>query len=200
MTNKECYKVWAPTGKRWTDWVRPVPFIAATANVKGYHAGELVVPNIDFINDTWEKAAVVIDLPGDESIEVGLALAKKGYRPIPVYNGTIEQENARATVDNQTVGAALIWGAKILQEIKIDEDALPVFLLDKNRLNRRKVDASIFDNSWDIYPQDIPSADCFLKNDIHKIMVISDSLSKDLKVIFRKFKKKNMTIRLINVR
>lgn len=200
MTNKECYKVWAPTGKRWTDWVRPVPFIAATANVKGYHAGSLVIPDIDFIDEKWEKAAVVVDLPGDESIEVGLALAKKGYRPIPVYNGTIEQENARATVDNQTVGAALLWGAKILQEIEIEEDALPVFLLDKNRLNRRKVDASIFDNSWDVYPQDIPSADYFLKNGINKIVVISNSVSKDLKVLFRKFKKKNMTIHLINDR
>ncbi len=198
MTNKECYKIWAPTGKRWTDWVRPVPFIAAQADVKGYHAGELAIPNIDFVDEKWENAAVIVDLPGDESVEIGLALAKMGYRPIPIYNGTVEQENARATVDNQTVGAALFWGAQVLEQIEISDEALPVFLLDKNRLNRFKLDVSLFDNSWDVYPQDLPSADYFFKNGINKIMVVSDSLSKDLKAIFRKFKKKNMDIYLIN--
>ena len=199
MTNKECYKIWAPTGKKWTDWVRPVPFIAAQADVKGYHAGELSIPNIDLIDASWKNAAVIVDLPGDESVEMGLALAGKGYRPIPIYNGTIEQKNARATVDNQTVGAALLWGAEILKQIEIDDEALPVFLLDKNRLNRFKLDASVFDNSWDVYPQDLPSADCFLKNGIHKIIVVSDSLSKDLKAIFKKFKKKNICIDLIRL-
>lgn len=200
MTNKECYKIWAPTGKKWTDWVRPVPFIAAQADVKGYHAGELSIPSIDFVDEKWKNAAVIVDLPGDESVEMGLALARKGYRPIPIYNGTIEQENARATVDNQTIGAALLWGAEVLKKIEIDDGALPAFLLDKNRLNRVRIDASIFDNSWDVYPQDIPSADCFLKNGIRKIIVVSDSLSKDLKEIFKKFKKKKIEICLFHER
>lgn len=197
MTNKECYRIWAPCGKKWSDWVRPVPFIAAQANVKGYHLGELSIPMIDFIDESFHQAVIIVDLPGDESVEMGLALAKIGYRPVPVYNGTIEQENARATVDNQTVGAALLWGAEVLKEIEIAEDALPAFLIDKNRLHRFKVDAGVFDNSWDVYPQDLPSADYFLQNGIHKIVVISDSMSKDLKVIFRKFKKKNIQICLM---
>lgn len=195
--NKECYKTWAPSGKKWTDWVRPVPFISACANVKGYHVGELSIPTIEWIDKSFDKTAIIVDLPGDESIEVGLALAKCGYRPIPIYNGTIEQKNARATVDNQTVGAALLHGAKILKEIEINDDALPVFLTDKNRLNRFKIDAGIFDNSWDVYPQDLPSADYFLKNGIERIVVISDSISRDLRAIFRKYKKKNLSIHLI---
>lgn len=199
MTNREAYKVWAPFGKRWTDWVRPVPFIAAQMNVKGYHLGQLCIPKIDGIDESWKNAAVVIDLPGDESVEWGLALAKFGYRPIPIYNGTIEQANARATVDNQTVGAALLYGADILQEIEIKDDALPAFLLDKNRLSRFKLDASVFDNSWDVYPQDIPSADYFLKNGIDEIIILSTSFSRDLKAVFRKFRKKNIRIRLINI-
>lgn len=199
MTNKEAYKVWAPFGKKWTDWVRPVPFIVAQADVKGYHVGDLSIPEIDIVDDSWKNAAVIVDLPGDESVEIGLALAKLGYRPIPIYNGTIEQENARATVDNQTVGAALLHGAKVLEQIKIEDEALPAFLLDKNRLNRFKLDISVFDNSWDVYPQDIPSADYFLKNGVKEIIVISNSLSRDLKAIFRKFRKKNIRIRLINI-
>lgn len=199
MTNREAYKVWAPFGKKWTDWVRPVPFIAAQADVKGYHAGALCIPEIEFVDETWKDAAVIVDLPGDESVEIGLALAKLGYRLIPIYNGTIEQENARATVDNQTVGAALLHGAEELAQIEIKDDALPAFLVDKNRLNRFKLDISLFDNSWDVYPQDIPSADYFLKNGIKEIIVISNALSRDLKAIFRKFRKKNIRIRLINI-
>lgn len=197
MTNKECYQIWAPSGKKWIDWVRPVPFITAQANIKGYHMGKLSIPPVDFIDERFENAAIIVDLPGDEGVELGLALAKKGYRPIPIYNGTIEQENARATVDNQTVGAALLCGAEILKEIDIKDDALPVFLTDKNRLNRFKIDASIYDNSWDVYPQDLPSADYFLNNGIQKIVVISDSLSRDLKAVFRKYKKKKIEICLI---
>ena len=199
MTNKEAYKVWAPFGKKWTDWVRPVPFIAAEADVKGYHAGNLLIPRIDFVDESWKQAAVIVDLPGDESVEIGLALAKLGYRPIPIYNGTIEQKNARATVDNQTVGAALLHGAELLEQMEIKEDALPVFLLDKNRLNRFKLDVSVFDNSWDVYPQDLPSADYFLQNGIQKIIVIGNTLSRDLKEIFRKFRKKGMQIDLIKI-
>lgn len=199
MTNKEAYKVWAPFGKKWTDWVRPVPFIAAEADVKGYHAGNLLIPRIDFVDEGWKQAAVIVDLPGDESVEIGLALAKLGYRPIPIYNGTIEQKNARATVDNQTVGAALLHGAELLEQMEIKDDAFPVFLLDKNRLNRFKLDVSVFDNSWDVYPQDLPSADYFLQNGIQKIIVISNTLSRDLKEIFRKFRKKDMQIHLIKI-
>lgn len=199
MTNKEAYKVWAPFGKKWIDWVRPVPFIAAEEDVKGYHAGNLLIPRIDFLDESWKQAAVIVDLPGDESVEIGLALAKLGYRPIPIYNGTIEQKNARATVDNQTVGAALLHGAELLEQMEIKEDALPVFLLDKNRLNRFKLDVSVFDNSWDVYPQDLPSADYFLQNGIQKIIVISNTLSRDLKGVFRKFRKKGMQIHLIKI-
>lgn len=199
MTNKEAYKIWAPFGMRWTDWVRPVPFIAAKMDVKGYHVGQLCIPKLEITGEDWKNAAVFVDLPGDESIEWGLALAKLGYRPIPIYNGTIEQENARATVDNQTVGAALLHGAKVLEQIEIMDDALPAFLMDKNRLNRFKLDISLFDNSWDVYPQDIPSADYFWKNGINEIIVLSTSLSRDLKAVFRKFQKKNIRIRLINI-
>lgn len=199
MTNKEAYQVWAPFGKKWVDWVRPVPFLASQAEVKGYHIGELCIPEITFIDETWKNAAVIVDLPGDESVEVGLALAKLGYRPIPIYNGTVEQENARATVDNQTVGAALLHGAKMLEQIEICDEALPAFLLDKKRLNRFKLDVGIFDNSWDVYPQDLPSADYFLQNEIREIMVISNTVSRDLKAIFRKFRKKDIRIRLINM-
>src|SRR5207302_455246 len=34
-----------------------------------------------------EKAVLILDLPAAEAVHVGLALAGRGYRPVPLYNG-----------------------------------------------------------------------------------------------------------------
>ena len=193
MTNKEMFRIWAPTGKRWTDWVRPVPFVQNNKSAKGYHVINSSVVSV--VNTEKNKnAAIIVDLPGVESIVEGIALARQGYRPIPIYNGTFEQEGARATVDNQAIRAGLAWGAKELAQIEIRDEALPVFLVDSNRMNRYKMEDSLFDNSWDVYPQDLPSAEYFLKYGIQEILVVSDVFSKDLKKILYSFQKKRMNL------
>lgn len=171
MTAKEIFKIWAPAGRKWTAWVRPVPFVGMSEHSKMYSFSDFTVATADYISENWKDAAVIVDMPGAESIKEGIALAKSGYRPIPVFNGTIEQQGARATVDNQSVGVALLWGASKLGEIEISDDALPAFLLDSNRLYRYKLDYSIFDNSWDVYSQDLPSAEYLIDNGIHKIVI-----------------------------
>lgn len=198
MTAKEIFRIWAPTGKKWVDWVRPVPFVAMHEYSKMYNFSNQTLPTVDFIEESCADAAIIVDLPGAESVRMGLALAKKGFRPIPIYNGTIEQQGARATVDNQSAGIALVWGASELSQIKISDEALPAFLLDRNRMQRFKMEASLFDNSWDIYHQDIPSADYFVANGIHQIIIVGESLAKDLKKILYKFQKKNIQILLTN--
>lgn len=196
MTDKELYRIWAPLGKKWIEWVRPVPFVEIQEHSKEYLFTLFEVPAMDFPEERFADAALIVDLPGAESIELGIALAKEGYRPIPVFNGTIEQKGARATVDNQSVGMGLIHGAKELQKITLEDDARPVFLLDSNRLHIHRIDVTVFDNSWDIYPQDMPSADYFLKNGIHKIVVIGERVSRDLKKILYEYQKKKIEIYL----
>lgn len=191
---RELYEIWAPAGKKWVDWVRPVPFVEMGQHSKMYSFSNNTLPTIDFPGMHDRDAAIIVDLPGAESVKEGIALAHAGYRPIPIYNGTIEQQGARATVDNQSVGIGLRWGAAQLRQIEIADDALPAFLLDTNRMQRFKMAVSVFDNSWDVYPQDLPSAEYFLKNDIRKIIVIGNALSKDLKKILYPFRKKGIEI------
>ncbi|MBQ8188375.1 MAG: hypothetical protein IJZ44_01195 [Lachnospiraceae bacterium] len=198
MTAKEIYRIWAPAGKAWVDWVRPVPFIGIGEHSKQYACSSFQVPRPDVSDEIYRDGAVFVDLPGEESVSMGIALAKQGYRPIPVYNGTIEQMGSRATVDNQTVGEALLMASDELSQIEISDDALPVFLLDRNRLNRFKMEIALFDNSWDIYPQDIPSAEYFTEKGIQKIIIIGESVSKDLKKILYDYQKKNIGIYLTN--
>ncbi len=204
MTPKEAYKIWAPSGRKWVDWVRPVPFVQINECEKKYSSSELEIKETEVLllnnnifsstlmNEGTKSSAVIVDLPGAESVKMGLELAMLGFRPVPVYNGTIEQRGACATVDNQSVCEALIAGADILKNMEIEEDAPPAFLTDKNRLNRFKMNISVFDNSYDMYHQDFPTAEYFLKNGINKILIISSSFSVDLKIIFYEFQKKNM--------
>ncbi len=194
MTGKEIYKIWAPVGKRWVDWVRPVPFVGMVEYAANYAVSNHALPVFDFIDEACADAALIVDLPGVESVKAGIALAQVGYRPIPVYNGTTQQQGARATVDNQAVQTGLIWGAAELRRLEISDDALPAFLLDSNRMHRFKMEISLFDNSWDLYPQDIPSAEYMLEQGIHKIIIVGDKVSKDLKKILYKFQKKNIQI------
>ena len=190
MTNREMYEIWAPAGKKWVDWVRPVPFVSMREYSKGYSISEFSIQSSDYIDEKYKGAAIIVDLPGIESVLEGIALAHAGYRPIPIYNGTIEQKGARATVDNQSVGIALAWGASRIKQIEISDDAMPAFLLDSNRLNRYKMEISVFDNSWDIYPQDIPSADYMINNGIDKIVIVGNTVSRDLKKILYQYQQK----------
>lgn len=57
---------------------------------------------------------------------------------------------------------------------------------------------TVFDNSWDIYAQDLPTEKYFLKNGINKIIVIGDKIQKDLSKILYKFQEKELNIFLSN--
>lgn len=198
MTVKEIYKIWAPFGKKWVDWVRPVPFVEMNYYTKMYNYSEFTIPFVEYTDGTSEDTAFLVDLPGMESVKEGLALAQLGFRPIPIFNGTAEQNGARATTDNQSVSLALALGAEILKEMEIKEDAMPAFLTDRNRLQRYKMDVSVFDNSWDVYHQDLPSAEYLWDNGVRKLVVVSESVAKDLKKILYVYQKKNIEIYLTN--
>ena len=194
MVGKDIFKIWAPVGAKWIDWVRPVPFIEINDYTKTNEFCDFRISNIDYIKEFSVDTAIIVDLPSYNSIKEGLGLAKLGFRPIPIYNGTNEQEGTISNVTNHAIELGLIWGASELNKIKISNDAPPAFLLDSNRMHRYKMDISIFDNSWDIYPQDIPSAEYFIKNGINKIIIRGKSIQKDLNKILYKFQQKGIRI------
>ena len=198
MNDKDIFKLWAPLNTKWVDWVRPVPFIGISTIQQTNIPHKYEIPTINYIDKTVKDTAYIMDLPGYESIVEGMGLAELGFRPIPLYNGTIPQPKAMALVDNSGIQEVLIWGTSVLEKLNIPSDALPVFLLDSNRLLRFKMQLSIFDNSWDIYDQDIPSCEYFRINGISKIVVRADKINRDLAKILYKFQRKGITIYLCN--
>lgn len=193
MRGKEIYKIYAPNGAKWIDWVRPVPFVAIdTYNRKPI--ANFLDRKAMFLKKYQQDTAIFIDLPGKESIELGIGLAHIGYRPIPVFNGTDEQQSSQATTNTYLIESYLINGSQKLKNIELKNDANPVFLLDSHRTNRYRAKESIFDNSWDLYKQDIPSAEYFKQNGITKIIVVGETIQRDLKKIFLKFQEKGIDI------
>jgi len=156
------------------------------------------IPEVIYLDVVQKDTAIILDLPGYESINEGLALAKTGWRPIPLYNGTYEQNGAMALVNNHVINYSLLWGAGVLKSMELDDDAPPVFLLDSNRTHRFKMNVSVFDNSWDIYKQDLPTAKYFIQNGIKKIIVRGDKIHNDLSLILHKFQNKGISIMFTN--
>ena len=193
MRGKEIYKIYAPNGAKWIEWVRPVPFVAIdTYNRKP--VANFLDRKAMFLKKYQQDTAIFIDLPEKESIELGIGLANMGYRPIPVFNGTDEQQGSQATANTYLIESCLINGSEKLKNIKLENDANPAFLLDSYRTNRYRAKESIFDNSWDLYKQDIPSAEYFKQNGITKIIVVGNTIQRDLKKIFLKFQEKGIDI------
>ena len=128
MTGRDIFKIWAPEKAKWTNWVRPVPFVEINENFEGYEVNNFTIPSINYIKKYSPNVAIFIDLPGDNSIKEGIAISKLGFRPIPIYNGTDEQEGAISTVDNKSIKIGLIKGALELKKIEISVNASPAFL------------------------------------------------------------------------
>ena len=196
MKAKDIYSIWAPEGSLWTEWVKPTAFL----NIKGFYNFNTIIdfslPSITYLKND-NHAPIIIDLPGYESVVHSIALAKLGYRPIPLFNGTLSQDNAMPLVENKTKELALIWGTSELLKLNISSTALPAFLLDSNRLFRHRYNPNVFDNSWDIYDQDLPSADYFIKQNIKEVIVVGkEFLSVDLARILYKFQKKHIPTNL----
>ena len=53
------------------------------------------------------------------------------------------------------------------------------------------MNVSVFDNSWDVYPQDLPSAEYLLENDMKKVIVVGQNIARDLKKILYNYQKKH---------
>ena len=54
MTGREVYEIWAKEGAKWTDWVRPVPFIAIDDNAQIMEFYDLNIPDIFYLKEIFK--------------------------------------------------------------------------------------------------------------------------------------------------
>ena len=186
------YKIWAPDNVLWTQWTKPVLFTSLPCNNDGNY--ELKTPNSNHMQMVDYNAVIIVDLPGKESVDEGLALAQCGYRPVPLYNGVYCNSKFSMIVDVQGIAEALQEGTDILSSLNIKADAPPVFLLDSNRMTGQGKQPGKYDNRWCVFPQDMPSASFLLKSGIQKIIVRSTRIQEDLAHILLRYQNQGINI------
>ena len=84
----------APAGVGWASWARPAPFVAADKNRLPCAVFDLLIPQVFYLNKILPDCAVILDIPDADGAAEGLALARLGWRPVPLYNGTNAPQGA----------------------------------------------------------------------------------------------------------
>jgi hypothetical protein len=182
LSKEEVLQAWAPTDSRWSPWAKPVLFAfmdkepPALSHSPGVGQRPMKMD---------ENTAVVVDLPGLESVDVALQLASSGYRPVPLFNAYPHQPKSSGflsflsqgdlvpVVDMAPVLSGLFHGANKLQEFHIGKNAPPAFCLDSRRhFADTRITYGMFDNRSAIDASDVPSGPTLIKNGIRRVMVI----------------------------
>ena len=190
--NLSVFKIWAPDQALWVAWTKPVLFAGAPRDV----GVELNIPELNWVPPANRRTAIVVDLPGKQAVEQGLALAQLGYRPVALFNG-VEGPNVRtAVVDVSGIAAALRRGAQKLAVLNLHHNAPPAFLLDSERMRDSKKTPGNYDNRWCVFPQDMPSASFLRKNNVDTVVVRTAEIRNDLSHILRRYQEQNIKIRL----
>ena len=188
--NIEIYRIWAPDDSIWANWAKPVLFMHMPYNEDFV----LLVPKTTFIETEDCHTMIIVDLPGEKGVEESIALARLGYRPVPLYNGVYCVDGVPMIVPVNNIVAALKLGAETLVKYSIRPDAPPVFMLDSNRMEGFGKQPGMFDNRWCVFPQDMPSASFLIDNKIDKIIVHSEFIQNDLAHILRRYHEKGIKI------
>lgn len=178
MTKEEVFAIWALAGGPWSAWVKPVLFAHLPEDL------QLFEPEAPPIDVRWAppadgKTALVLDLPGAQGVHLAIALAARGYRPIPLYNaapgprGGFMDWTHEPTVEVWPIIDALAAFTPLLARKTLAYAAPPAFTLDANRrIARGPVAPGRFDNRSVSFPTDFPSANLLLSRGIRQALLV----------------------------
>jgi len=180
---KDLYRIWAPDDSIWSKWVSPALFAQIecmeSASSSSPTLPSLLWPEISMVS----PAAVVIDLPGVDAIRFGIALAKQGYRPVPINNaspGPSLLTSSRSSPSNTSLNinalaSEICSATHLLRNLSLTPASLPAFILDSKRLKGDKdVSKEIYDNRWMVYPEDFPSAAFMIERGIKQVILVQE--------------------------
>lgn len=194
--NEAVFAAWAPEGALWSRWVRPVLF----TQLDGLGLSRDVI-DLTGLDDARlpdaRGCAVIVDLPGSESVLLGLASASRGFRPIPLFNST---NGPAPLVDVRPIAQQLFSGAWLLREIRIPPEAPPAFLIDADRMRGDPMPGR-FDNRSVVLPQDFPSGTLLRSKGIHQALLIQrgTTVREDLAHVLVRWQEAGVKLRTLDV-
>jgi hypothetical protein len=190
MTKEEMFALWAPDESPWSRWAKPVLFAfvdSAMAELPLPESG----PDVSWCPAPDGTRMLVLDLPGPEAVLAGVELARRGYRPVPLYNAVplpfgvppthLSTGKSVAAVNVLPIVCALRKGAETLATLALPANAPPAFLLDANRAgDGRKMQPEDFDNRSVSFTSDFPSANFFSAHAIDRVTLVQKSRTEPL--------------------
>jgi hypothetical protein len=200
MNREEALAIWAPDGSPWSPWTKAVLFSFMSDQIPDIPPPPPTQWDVPLIQD----AAVMVELSGTRSVEVGISLAHSGYRPIPLYNACPYGPDASATatsgpsvIDVVPIIRAIENGTSTLKAMTLPLSAPPVFLLDANRQNAAfSPDVGWFDNRSIVRQSDLPTAAFLKEKGIRHVIVIraDQELQSDLQTVLLSWQEAGMAI------
>ena len=156
MTKEEIFNAWAPEGVEWSAWAKPVLFAQWPDTVTPpATTPEWDEPDYLWLPQAAGRTAIVVDLPAVESVRTGISFARRGYRPVPLFNTS---HGPSPVIEIAPLVLELGRGARLLQTIAMGIGAPPVFLIDSARMQPAlPPSAGKFDNRSISLPTDFPS-------------------------------------------
>lgn len=139
---------------------------------------------------------LIAELRGYQSAQAAVLLARRGWRPVPLFNGTWD---TNAEVQMKELVSQLILATDALQGIAIPDNAPPVFLLDTGRKGQRtSPPPGTFDNRWMVFPQDFPSGNMLREQGIKTAIVLSNgtTLEEDLRHVLCRWQEAEIKIQV----
>lgn len=198
MNREAIYAAWVPPTGAWSLWARPVLFgqMAAPAgegpayptpirwawDLFGATQGTATEQpwlnlSVDWAPPPAQNAVLIVDLPGAEGVHLGLALAGRGYRPVPLYNGCTGPSEL---LDQGPILRALRDGAAFLAARALPAEAPPAFLLDSRRRSLPGPPRpGMLDNRWQVFPEDLPSAHLLQQRGVSRVIWIGSGKPQD---------------------
>lgn len=173
MKPREMFEAWAPPECTWSPWAKPLLF----AQMDKYNLVPPAEPRApQQVDVSWAPpaggTAIVLDLPTDESVYIGAALAARGYRPVPLFNTT--PGPPPIVVDVFPIMWALQISTETVLKAPLPPNAPPAFMLDSARLRGTgKREPGAYDNRWAVFEQDFPSGTFLLSQRISQVLLMS---------------------------
>lgn len=197
MTNEECFEAWAPDSALWSQWAKPVLFAQFPPGSPQPDASAPPPESPAWIPAAQPRSgpAIIVNLPGPEAVRAGLALAQRGYRPVPLFNGNLGY-GMRTVVPMGDLVRELRVGALSLSGIPLPDDAPPAFLLDALRL-KGPATPGTFDNRWTVLPQDFPSGTFLASRGIREALLLTrdDGVDRDLAHVLLRWQQAGIQLR-----
>jgi hypothetical protein len=198
MPSQQHFEAWAPPTSVWSPWAKPVLF--------AYQVADLVdtTPPIVAYDTSWlarqSNVALIVNLPGADSVWYATKLLERGWRPVPLFNGC---PGPNAAIATSAIVAAIEATTPQVAAAQLPYEAPPAFLIDSDRQRpRQSVGPGVFDNRWLVFAQDLPSGSFMKRHGIERTVVVQlrfDTIDDDLAHVLLRWKQEGIAVEVVRM-